>query len=54
MGVRLGAGVRILEFELLNSPPGGGGIGDMVALAFRHPRVDNTDHTTLAIEDERA
>ncbi len=47
-------GVRILEFELLDGPPGRGGKGDVVAPAFRHPRVENTDHMTLAIEDERA
>ena len=47
-------GVRILHHELLNGPPGRGGVGDVVAPAFRHPRVKNTDHMTLAIEDERA
>lgn len=47
-------GVRILEFKLLDGPPGGGGVRDVVAPAFRHPRVKNTDHMTLAIEDERA
>jgi hypothetical protein len=47
-------GVRIPEFELQDGPPGGGGVGDVVAPAFRHPRVENTDHITLAIEDERA
>jgi hypothetical protein len=46
--------VRILEFKLLDGPPGGGGVRDVVAPAFRHPRVKNTDHMTLAIEDERA
>jgi hypothetical protein len=46
--------VWILEFELLDGPLGGGGVGDVVAPAFRHPRVENADHMTLAIEDERA
>lgn len=47
-------GVRILDFELLDGPPGRGGEGDVVARALRHPRVKKTDHMTLAIEDERA
>ena len=53
-GSAVEVGVRILEFELLDGPPGGGGKGDVVALAIQHPRVENTDHMTLAIEDERA
>jgi len=43
-----------VHHELLDGPPGRGGIGDVVAPAFRPPRVENTDHMTLAIEDERA
>ena len=46
-------GVRILAFDLLDGPPGGGGEGDVVTPAL-HPRVENTNHLTLAIEDERA
>ena len=53
-GETVEVGVRILEFELFDGPPGGGGVGDVVAPAFRHPRVKNTDHMTLSIEDERA
>jgi hypothetical protein len=45
-------GVWISESELLDDPPGRGGEGDVVA--FRRPRVENTDHMTLVIEDERA
>jgi hypothetical protein len=47
-------GMQILDHELLDSPPGRGGIGDMVAPAFQHPRVENTKHMTLAIKDEQA
>ena len=47
-------GVWILEFELLDGPPGRGGEGDMIAPAFRHSRVEDTDQMTLTIEDERA
>ena len=47
-------GVWILDLELLDSPPGRGGEGDMLAPAFQHPSVENTYHMTLAIEDERA
>lgn len=51
-GDAIEVGVRILEFELLDGPPGGGGVGDVVAPVFRHPRVENADHMTLTIEDE--
>lgn len=47
-------GVRILDFELLNDPPGGSCVGDVAVSAFRYPRVKHTDHPALAIEDERA
>ena len=47
-------GVQILAFELFDGPPGGGGIGDVVAPTSRHPGVKITDHLTLAIEDGRA
>ncbi len=47
-------GVRILGFKLLDGPPGGGSVGNMTAGTFWHPRVEDTDHKTLAIEDERA
>lgn len=30
----------ILEFELLDGPPGGGSLSDMIAPACRHPRVE--------------
>lgn len=46
--------VWILEFELFNGPPGGGSVGDVVAPTSQHPRVEHTDHMTLAIEDQRA
>jgi len=46
--------MRVLELELLDGPPGGGGEGNVTVTTFLHPRVENTDHTTLAIEDERA
>ena len=53
-GSAVEVGVRIFDLELLDDPPGRGGIGDVAAPAFRHRRVENTDHMTLAIEDERA
>ncbi len=31
--------VRVLDHELLDGPPGRSGVGDVVAHAFRHPRV---------------
>ena len=53
-GVAVEVGVRIFEFVSLDGSPGGGGVRDVVAPAFRYHRAENTDHTTLAIEDERA
>lgn len=53
-GRRLCSRLEGLAVELLDGLPGRGGVGDMVAPVFPHPRVENTDHMTLAIEDERA
>jgi len=47
-------GVGIMLLDLLNSPPGGRGEGDMAARAFGHAGVENTDHITQAVDDERA
>ena len=47
-------GVRITEFDLLDDPPRRSGVGDVAAGTFRHSRVEDTDHTTVASEDERA
>ena len=52
LGLAVEASVRIPVFELLDGPPGGGGVDDAAAPAFPHPRVENTDHMTLAIEPE--
>ena len=51
-GVTVEVSMWIFEFELLNGPPGRGGIGDMAAPIFQHPRVENTNHMTLAINNE--
>jgi hypothetical protein len=45
-------GVGIMLLDLLDSPPGGRGEGDMVTRAFGHAGVENTDHITQAIDDE--
>ena len=47
-------GVRILKLELLDSPPGGGCVGDVVASAVRQGRVEDANHPALAVEDEGA
>lgn len=47
-GLAVEVGTWILELELLD------GVGDVAAPGFRHPRVEDTDHMTHAIEDERA
>ena len=44
----------ILTFDLLDSPPGGRGERDVVACAFGHAGVENTDHITQAVDDECA
>ena len=46
--------MRIVEFNLLDDPPRRSGVGDMAAGTFGHSRVEDTDHTTVASEDERA
>jgi hypothetical protein len=47
-------GVRIVSLELLDGPPGRSAVGDMAADTFRHAGVEDSEHTTIASEDERA
>jgi hypothetical protein len=47
-------GVGILGFNLLDNSPGWRGVGDIAARASGHARVENADHITHAIDDERA
>lgn len=47
-------GIGIADFNLLEGKIRRGGKGDVVAETFRHGRVEDTDHVTFAIEDERA
>lgn len=46
-------GVRIVSLELLDDPPGRSAVGDMAAETFGHARVEDSEHTTVASEDER-
>ena len=47
-------GVRIGAFELLDGPPRRSTVGDVAAEAFRHARVEDSEHPTISSEDERA
>ena len=47
-------GVRIGVFELLDGPPRRSTVGDVTAEAFRHARVEDSEHPTISSEDERA
>ena len=45
--------MRIVDFELFYGPPRRSAVGDVAAEFFRHARVEDSDHTTIASEDER-
>ena len=44
----------ILSFELLDDPPGRSAVGDMAVETFWHAGVEDSEHTTISSEDERA
>ena len=44
--------VRIVVFELLNSPPRRSAIGDVAAKTFQHTGVKDGNHTTIVSKDE--
>ena len=46
--------IWIADSDLVEGKVHGGGEGDVAADTLRHSRVEDTDHTTLTIEDERA
>ena len=47
-------GVRIPFLDLFDDKISRGSEGDVVAIAFRHPGVNDAEHATLAIEDQRS
>jgi len=47
-------GIGVVEFDLIEGEIRRSGEGDVVAGTLGHSRVEDTDHMTLGIEDERA